>query len=274
MRWVRNLPVVLLLAGLLAACSSGSSQSEPTASPTPTQTHYSQVKLFFVADTPRGFRLFPEIQQVVSSSDLAETVMSSLVSGQLQPLDPDYSNLWGNGFALNSITVTNGIATIDLALGKLNVGGEGELRAIDQLVWTVTEINKTITGVKFTVDGQTVESLAGHVDTTGTFTREPDYEVLNPVSIMSPSQSTVLVNPIIVSGEACTFEANVSWELLKDGVSINTGSTLAQAACPERSAWTVDLPQLASGTYTIVGREYSAKDGSLSAIDSKDFSVG
>ncbi len=231
------------------------------------------VQLFFVGDTPRGIRLFPEVQTIEVFGDLTSSVINSLVSGVLQPLDPDYRNLWGNESKLNSITVDAGVATIDLALGELSVGAEGEMRAIDQLVWTATEINRAITAVKFTIDGKTVESFAGHVDTTGTFKRAPDYEILSPVSIISPAQGAAVVNPIVIDGEACTFEANVAWEILKDGKSIESGATTALAACPDRSPWRLNLPNLASGSYTIIAREYSAEDGSLTAIDSKDFTV-
>jgi hypothetical protein len=274
MKRAGSLSIFLLLIGVLTACGGNGSSSSAQPEPTPSATKGQAVKLYFVGDTPKGFRLFPEVQTIRINGDLTKSVMSSLVLGELQPLDPDYHNLWGNGSALNSVTIVGGVATVDLALIKLTVGAESEMRAIDQLVWTVMEINPAITGVKFTVAGKTVESFAGHVDTTGTFKREPSYEVLNPVSIISPGQDTVEKNPIVVDGEACTFEANVAWELLENGKSIAKGSTLAQTACPDRSAWKLDLPNLASGSYTIIAREYSAKDGSVAAIDSKDFSVG
>ena len=267
MMWTRRISIFLLLLVFLTACSS--KESEPTSGLTRAQ----DVRIFFVGDTPRGFRLFPEVQTINVYGDLTNSVMNSLVSGELQPLDPDYRNLWGSGSKLNSITINAGLATIDLALGELRVGAEGELRAIDQLVWTVTEINRAITGVKFTVDGKTVESLAGHVDTTGTFKRAPDYEVLNPIAIISPAHGAALANPIVITGEACTFEANVAWEIIKDGVSIGSGATTALSACPDRSPWTLDLDNLAIGSYTIIAREYSAEDGSLTSIDSRDFTV-
>lgn len=267
MRRARRFSAFLLLMGLLTACSSNESE------PTPDLTTVQNVQLFFVGESPRGFRLFPEVQTIEVNGDLTKSVMNSLVSGELQPLDPDYRNLWGSGSKLNSITIETGVATIDLALGVLNVGAEGEMRAIDQLVWTATEIDPAIIEVKFTVDGKTVESFAGHVDTTVAFKRAPDYEVLSPVSIISPAQDADLVNPIVITGEACTFEANVVWEILKDGTSISSGATTALSACPDRSPWKLDVANLASGSYTIVAREYSAEDGSLTAIDSKDFTV-
>lgn len=267
MRWARKFSVFLVLMGLVNACTSN--ETEPTSS----LTRFQNIELFFVGDTPRGFLLFPEVQTIEVHGDLTNSVINSLVSGELQPLDPDYRNLWGAGSKLNSITIETGVATIDLTLGKLSVGAEGEKRAIDQLVWTATEINIAITAMKFTVDGKTVESFAGHVDTTGTFKRAPDYEVLSPVSIISPAQDAILVNPIVITGEACTFEANVAWELLKDGTSIKSDATTALLACPDRSPWRLDLADLAGGSYTIIVREYSAEDGSLTAIDSKDFTV-
>jgi hypothetical protein len=115
MRRARRFSAFLLLMGLLTACSSNESE------PTPDLTTVQNVQLFFVGESPRSFRLFPEVQTIEVNGDLTKSVMNSLVSGELQPLDPDYRNLWGSGSKLNSITIETGVATIDLALGVLTV---------------------------------------------------------------------------------------------------------------------------------------------------------
>lgn len=260
---MKKIPYFLLLIALISGCATNTEL--PKAG--------TMVDLFFVADTPRGLKLFSEKREFVQSQDLALDLISALVSGEITPLDPDYENLWRSSSVVKAITVTDSVATIDLGAVDLNVGSEGEQRAIDQIVWTYLGINPTIKSVRFTVDGKVTESFAGHVDTSKEFVRAPDYEVLNPLQISSINEDQTISNPITISGEACTFEANVFWRLSKNGKVIKEAPATAGSACPERSSWSVELDQLTSGTYKFETIEYSAEDGSLFAIDDKNFVV-
>lgn len=232
------------------------------------------VKFFFVSDTPRGFKLFSETQNyLVGEGDLNLQVVSDLVSGAVVPLDPQYSNLWGNGNTVNSVTVDQSAATVDLGTLKFNVGAEAEQRAIDQIVWTLTEFAPQITSVVFTVNGKSVESFAGHIDTTQAFKRAFAYEVLNPLQITSFNEGATLTSPVTISGQACTFEANVVWELSRNGAVIDKGFTSATIGCPDRGDWSISLEDLEPGDYTVSVLEYSAEDGSLFSNDDKNFTV-
>lgn len=262
---------------VLAACGAepSDSPSNSSASPTPTVTDPIEtqvVEVFYVADTPKGFRLFSEARIVPFTNDSGEQVLSDLVSGALQPLDPNYTNLWGSPNELLNLTATSELITVDLADISLSVGAEAESRAIEQLVWTITGIVGDMP-VQFLVDGVAVESFAGHVETTFPFEREAGYKVLNDVQIQVPASNEVLINPVLINGFACTFEANVAWELLQDGVRVDGGSVLAMEACPTRSAFEIELSTLDPGNYTIRVMEFSAKDGSLSSEDTRTFSV-
>ena len=231
------------------------------------------VKFYFVSDTARGFKLFSETQPLIVANDLNLQVVSDLVTGKITPLDPDYSNLWGGTNSVNSVKVNDSVATVDLGEISLNVGAEGEQRAIDQIVWTLTEFAPEITSVAFTVNGEVVESFAGHVDTTTAFVRVMDYEVLNPLQISSINQGAELTSPVTISGQACTFEANVVWKLLQDDKVVQDGFTTATTGCPDRGDWNISFNDLKPGEYTIQVLEYSAEDGSLFAIDDKRFVV-
>lgn len=231
------------------------------------------VKLYFVADTPRGFKLFSEEQLSSDFYNLNLQVISDLVSGKVAPLDPDYVNLWGGSNTVNSVNVKDSVATVDLGAISLNVGAEAEQRAIDQIVWTLTEIAPEVKLVAFTVNGKTVESFAGHVDTTAQFARAIDYEVLNPIQISSLNEGAELVAPFTISGQACTFEANVVWNLLQGDTVVKEGFTTATSGCPDRGDWSISFENLEPGQYTIQTVEYSAEDGSLFAKDDKKFAV-
>ena len=231
------------------------------------------VKFFFVSDTPGGFKLFSEIQSWTAADNMNFQVVSDLVTGKVIPLDPEYANLWGSTNSVNSVGIADSVATVDLGEISLNVGAEGEQRAIDQIVWTLTEFAPEVKSVAFTVNGTTVESFAGHVDTTATFERAFDYEVLNPIQISSINQGAELTSPVTISGQACTFEANVVWKLSQDGKVVQEGFTTASSGCPERGGWSIAFADLAPGNYRIEALEYSAEDGSLFAIDDKEFEV-
>jgi len=261
-----------VLAFAIALVISGCS-SNGTPTPTPTSVPTKTVDMFYVGDTPTGFKLFSEKYSFQSAGDLATETLSQLISGSAKPVDPDYANLWGTGTSLNVYTKDGATGVIDLKMGKLNVGAESEALAIDQLLWTVSAIDPTITGILLLVDGQPIDSLAGHVDASSKIMKQQSYEVLNSLQISSFRQGDTPTNPVIISGEACTFEANVVWTLRKDNKVIKSEPTTAKSACPDRSAWSVNLGKLAPGNYSFTVEDFSAKDGTLSAKDDKAFTV-
>lgn len=260
--------IALLVASLLilAGCSQGVTEK--------VNEDGIPIKFYFVSDSPRGFKLFSEEQnQLAREGDLNLQVVSDLVSGKVVPLDPEYVNLWGGTNSVNSVNITDSVATVDLGDISLNVGAETELRAIDQIVWTLTEFNPKVKSVSFTVNGKTVESFAGHVDTTIQFQRAIDYEVLNPIQISSINNGAELTSPVTISGQACTFEANVVWKLLQEDTVVREGFTTASSGCPERGQWSISIENLEPGDYLFQALEYSAEDGSLFAIDDKVFTI-
>ena len=270
--------VVLIVATTLVLTSCGTKVPAPTATPTPSTSltpapkHFAQI--FYVGDTPTGFKLFSENYPVADSGIPAlAKLIGDLLNGTAKPRDPDYFNLWGNGSLLNSIKIVGSLVTVDLHIGKLNVGSEAEMRAIDEIFWSIAKFIPKITRMVLLVDGKKVESLAGHVDATKTFILEPTYDVLNAVQITSLHEGEKVVSPLTVSGEACTFEANVAWELSKSGAMVKSGAVTAKEDCPTRSKWTLNLGILSPGTYQLRAKDFSAKDGSLVAQDSKNFEV-
>ena len=80
-------------------------------------------------------------------------------------------------------------------------------------------------------------------------------------------------NPVSISGSACTFEANVAWELSQSGDAVSSGATTAELACPDRSDWSIDLGELAPGNYVLTVSDFSAEDGSVIFQDTKAFTV-
>ncbi len=254
----------------LSGCSQ-SSKPSTSSTPTPSASPTADTKAFaqyWLADTARGLRLYREFVRIDPTPDAMTAALRQLVSQK--PIDSDYSSLWPIGTTINSVIIQGDTAIIDLTFPKLNVGGEAETMAIAQLVWTATAANTAVKKISLTVDGKKVESLAGHVDATKAFTRDITYKVLAPIWITSPTENqSVVAAGFTLSGMASTFEANVAWKVIKDGVVIKQGSTTALEAAPAWKPWSVAIPGLAPGTYQFLAMEYSAKDGSPVAQDTK-----
>lgn len=266
--------LLLFAAALvLAGCSQNPTISGPTpSSSTSTSSATTQsIAQYYVADTALGFRLFREFREVPVGASPIAAALTFLFNHQ--PLDPDYQNLWSTDATVNAVSVAGSTATIDLSFTRLNVGAESEARAIDQLVWTATAADTNVTAIKFLRDGKSVESFAGHVDTSGIFKRQASYEVLAPVWITSSEEGQETSAPLTFGGLAQTFEANVQWQVLQSGKVIAQGATTAGEAAPARTPWQVKVTNLKPGTYTIRAFDSSAKDGSLIAEDTKTVKV-
>lgn len=263
---MRKAAVAIASLILLSACGT------PTPTPTPTAKTVT-AKLFWVADTGTAIKLFRESVAVPRTETPGLSALRYLVSHD--PVDPDYTSLWPKGTIINSVTIEGDAAVVDIAKPKLNVGAEAESQAIQQLLWTLLAAEPAVRSMRVTVDGQQVESLAGHVDATQPFTRPPAYEVVAIVWLLTPAEGAeVTGNSVTLAGMACTFEANVVWTIRKAGKVVKSGSTTAAEACPTWSPWSVEVTGLTPGTYVADAADYSAKDGSLLVRDTKTFTVG
>jgi hypothetical protein len=282
----KSISVAVFASLVLAGCGADSQNSSPTdpsasvsasESASPATEEVQDYSFYFVSETSRGFRLIREVHQVSKTEnelgdDKGLNSLVMLVDGQLPPFDGDHRTLWNNGTKVNNVTTADGVATVDLTLGRISFGSESEQRAIDQIVWTLIGNDPTITSVKFTVEGVVSDSLAGHVDFSQDFIPAAGFDVLASVWIDLLDRSDVS-NPVLIAGSACTFEANVAWELTQGGDAVSSGATTAELACPDRSNWSIDLGDLAPGNYVLTVSDFSAEDGSAIFQDTKAFTV-
>lgn len=273
-------PALAIVVGIVIALG-GCVGPDPGVSPEPSPPETSpaatsvDVEVYFAHSQPAEFTLIGEPQSVLvaEGADVLDVTLSALVDGELQPIDPDYSTLWGGGSALLSTTRAGDVLTLDLAAGELNLGAESEGIAIAQLVWTAVGIDSSIVAVQLTIDGAPAETLAGHVDITAPIAPAPPESVLTPVQITAPLEGGTVMAPVVADGVACVFEAAFLWRLDGPGGSVVEGSGMAAEACPARAAWQLELGDLAPGDYLLTVLELSAKDGSVSSTDSKAFTV-
>lgn len=229
------------------------------------------VHVYWAVAEPTSIRLIGEDILVPADVAGAEELVSALVSGEVNPLDDDYTNLWANGTSVTSIVIDGDVATVDLSLAPLNVGAEAESIAIQQLVWTLTDADPSIVRVLITVDGAPVESLAGHVDASAPFSRGTKCDTLAPLTIADMRDGIELRVPFEIHGFACTPDGAVSWKIEQNGEAVIAGETTADDVYPIWSPWRADVTELEPGEYTLVVQNINPNSGEVLAEDNKEF---
>jgi hypothetical protein len=127
------------------------------------------------------------------------------------------------------------------------------------LVWTAdTAASAGKAPVTFTVHGDRTDDVLG-VDTREPVAPASEESVLSPVSIDSPAQGAHVYGTFEVSGMASAPEADVVWELEKDGHVVQHGFTTAAQCCTlSPYNFTVTAPP---GDYTVVVHDTDDSDG-------------
>ena len=127
-----------------------------------------RVALFFIKSTPTDFYLKPVIQKVKGTKDPHQLAIEALLVGP-EP-GQKVRGIFPKGSKMLGLSINNGTATLNLnrQTTRLNVGAAGESLAVAALVNTLTKF-PDVYRVKLLIEGEEVESLAGHVDLTKTF---------------------------------------------------------------------------------------------------------
>lgn len=277
-------PLVLALA-LLAGCADDApdtaaplpveSPSAAAPSPTPTPTAVAGPAetraIYWLGAEPHfpGERLFREFVQRPAAEDEVRDAVTAMLT--LEPSDPDYDSLWPEGTTVRDVTRDGDTAVVDLSSAARdgNAGSGFESMSLQQLVHTVTAADPSLTSVRLLIEGQPVESLWGHTDTSRPLTRAPAIETLGPVWLDVAEGGTISGE---FGGTASVFEATVSWELRQDGRVVQEGFSTATEGAPGRGKWTAqaDVPP---GDYVLWAYESSAQDGSITWLDTKRVTV-
>ncbi len=107
------------------------------------------------------------------------------------------------------------IVTVDLAgAATNNVSSETADMAVQQLVHTATGAadvagQKAVERVRLLLDGQSVATLWGYVDTSGVLSRAPQQATLGLVWLESPQEGETVGRTFIVTIQGEVFEATV-----------------------------------------------------------------
>lgn len=233
-----------------------------------------EVTVFALATVGERGRLYPSQVETEDSGSAGVDAVRALLDAEPQ----GRTNVWA------TVPDSVDIASVSEASGRVVVDFTGPVDdpwpsqaswAFDpalfsqQLIYTVQAELDTDAPLTVTMDGRPTDTLLTH--RVGSKPLEADPAALSPILIDAPEQGATVSSPVTVRGTSDTFEANVVWEVSRDGEVVKQGTTMGGTMFDRRPfRFTVDLPP---GSYTLRAFETSAEDGSLVAEDTRTFTV-
>ncbi len=249
------------------ATPTPSASASVTPTPSPTATGSVTVPVYYVVDVPDvGPRLYREFHSVpaVAGGPIAAAVTQLFGD---TAVDPDYTSPWPASTRLLSVTTSGATATVDLS-GFVSVGAEFESAAVQQLVYTVTAADDSISTVRLLVNGATPPS--GHSDWSAPIGREPALGTIGNVWILQPEQGTTVGSPVTIRVYGTGFEGNVPLKVFRGTTEVAATFVTTEMGGFREASTTLAV---SAGTYELRAYNDSGEDGSLQLWDTKDFTV-
>ena len=189
-----------------SAPSSGGGSTESPAEPV----------VSFEVWFSRGEKLWPVTRTVPKTSTVGSASIDALLSG---PTGSEQAHGIGTlvpaGTSKLGLNIAGGTATIDLSSEYQSGGGSLSMTMrLAQVVYTLTQF-PTVQRVALHLDGEPVTVFSGEGIVLDRPQTRHDFEHLLPViAVAAPGFDQQVASPVMVSGLANVFEANVSVELL------------------------------------------------------------
>jgi germination protein M len=285
---------LVMMAAVATSCARPAEQPpratpSPSDSPTPTAApETSTVTVYYLIDFAGRMWLAPERHEVPEQARIGRAALEELIEGR--PQDSDHVTPIPADARILDLTIEEGLATVDWNADVLeaDVGSEGESLGIQSIVWTLTEF-PTVDRVRFTVEGKdqgtasndrTIEDWWGHVGLDDQpFRRTEAIEVLEPITIWTPTEGATVGPTFVVEGEASTFEANVPIRILDaGGALVQTEVTTATEGGPGRGTFqmeiTIQAPPTSPERWRLEAFEENQETGEEFFVQSREIRVG
>jgi hypothetical protein len=192
-----------------------------------------------------GEGLFVTYRTEVGTPRIGRAALESLLAGP-----NDFERGYGlttavpQGTRLLGLSIENEIASVDLTSEFESGGGTLSMQArLAQVVYTLTQF-PTVKGVLLRLDGERVDVIGGEGIPVDRPLRRKDFaELLPAILVTGPALVQRVENPVVVSGSANVFEANVTVEVL-DSTGRQIASTFTTATCGTgcRGTYSVAVP--------------------------------
>ncbi len=231
---------------------------------------YASVTPYLVLGATRtgAHGLVPVARQAAPTTSPLAAALEALLAGPTAAeasASPPVTTAIPAGTGLNGVTVTDGIATVDLTSRYDDGGGTTSMfMRLAQVVYTATRF-PAVQGVRFELDGEPVDTFSSEgIELDGPQTRADYTEQLPNLFVDVPAYGGTIGNPAHVAGVASVFEAQFDYELrADDGTVVARGPVMAS----DQVLGTFDVlvpyavDQRQSGTLRVFDR--SPRDGSI-----------
>ncbi len=120
-----------------------------------------QITVYFLEITDTDIVLRPEVRSVSAPLTIAKAV-DAVIAG---PETPGLQPVLPSGTRLLSVQIDNGTAVLDFSQelqSNFNMGSQGEALLLQSLMRTLAAFS-TISHVQILLEGETIESIGGHV---------------------------------------------------------------------------------------------------------------
>lgn len=184
--------------------------------------------------------------------------------------DADYTSPWPAGTKVIAMGVSGYLATVNLSAFPQTTPEE-ELAAVQQLVFTVTANQPSISRVRLLVNGQ---APRGTLDWTAPVHRAPLLDTLSLVWILTPGNGATVTSPISVRIYGTGYEGMIPLQIVNvadPNTIVASGSVVTQMGAFDEATTTFDLPP---GTYELRAFNDSGADDTLTLWDTRVFTVG
>jgi germination protein M len=192
----------------------------------------------------RGESLFVTWREREGTPRVGTAAMEDLLAGPT-PLEAraGVTTVIPVGTRLLGLTITKGVATVDLSSEFESGGGSASMSArLAQVACTLDQFD-TVKGVSFELDGRPVDVFSGEGIVLDHPVRCRDYEELLPVILVEhPAIGQRVESGVTVSGSANVFEANVTVRVLDaGGTELSRGFTTATCGTGCRGTFSMDV---------------------------------
>jgi len=271
------LAAVMLGSALAVACGASDGAGEGSPPGTPTQTPATtasssgtaspaadqmSVRVYFL----RGEKLGVAERLVPRSEAVATAAMTVLCLGpNAEEAKAGLGSAVPAGTELRSVSVKDGVATVDLSGDFASGGGSLSMQArVAQVVYTLTQY-PTVEAVDLRMDGEPLTELGGEGLVLDPGQTRADWEGFEPaIFVERPGVGAVLSSPFVLEGTAMVFEGSFMAELEDDsGAQLVKMPVQASAGGPERGDFREDVTYTTSATGgTLIVYDQSMEDGS------------
>jgi hypothetical protein len=272
---VRALSALALVLTVVSACGDDdnnqaapttSSSSAPTSTSVASAGQHVAVYLLRADALAAVDRDLRDIEERDGVDAIEGAVAALMVGPTATELDAGFGTQVPTGTEVRGVTVTDGVATVDLSSQFESAGEPASMvDRVAQITFTATQF-PGVNSVKFRLEGRDVKTIGGEAVRVDPPVTRGSFEDQQPAILVDwPAFGTQVGRTFTTRGTSNTFEAtHILQVLAPDGSKLVDTFVTATSGSGTRGTWQKDvaLPSGTAGAVTLRVFEESAADGS------------